>query len=92
MKIELTTSGGLTGRGIGNIAVDLDRLTPSEQERLASLPLPKPTPSPKPAPDAINYTLRIDGQLWSWTDVDAPADCVAWADALLAIAHRSSSM
>ncbi|HEY3053581.1 MAG TPA: hypothetical protein VGK04_09370 [Thermoanaerobaculia bacterium] len=97
MKIELTTSGGLTGRGIGSVTIDAGtQLTLSEQQRLASLPKPKKTHSPQRAPDAITYTLRIDGEEWTWTDVNAPKDCQAWSDVLLAIreriAHPSSSM
>ncbi|MGZ5476170.1 MAG: hypothetical protein ACXW29_07390 [Thermoanaerobaculia bacterium] len=73
MRISLTTTGGLTGRGVGSVTV---------QANLA-LPKPKPTPPPKPTPDAITYTLTIDGQQWSWTDANTPDDCQAWADALL---------
>lgn len=98
MKIELITSGGLTGRGIGSVKVEdnnvvvdggiATELTPAEQARLHRLPILGKTRSPVTKPDAVTYTLTIDGHRWTWTDVSAPPDFASWADALLAIRAR----
>ncbi len=99
MRVELTTSGGLTGRGVGSVRVEgsnatiddrvTTQLTKSEEARLHRLPI---VPAARPAagsPDAILYTLTIDGQRFSWSDVSAPTECRRWAEALLAIRDRA---
>ena len=107
MRIELTTSGGLTGRGIGSVLVDgttatidgkvTTELTEDEAARLHRLPIVRTTRPPAATPDAIRYTLIIDGERWSWSDPGVPTDCRRWAEALMAIRdraldHPSSSM
>ena len=99
MQIELTTSGGLGGRGIGSVKVDgsmatidgsvTTELTQAEEARLARLPIVRVTRAPSGTPDAIRYTLTIDGRRWSWSDTSAPLDCRRWAETLLAIRDRA---
>jgi hypothetical protein len=107
MRVELTTSGGLTGLGVGSVKVDgssatidgrvTTQLTEAEEARLHRLPIVRASRPPAGSPDAVLYTLTIDGQRFSWSDVAAPAECRRWAEALLAIReraldHPSSSM
>lgn len=99
MRVELTTSGGLTGRGVGSVRVDgsnatidgriTTQLTASEEAQLHRLPIVRKTRPPQNQPDAVLYTLTIDGERWSWSDVAAPAECRRWAEALLAIRDRA---
>ncbi len=99
MTIQLTTSGGLTGRGVGSVKVDgssatIDNrvtveLTDQEAARLHRLPVLRSTRGPSTLPDAITYTLTVDGERWSWTDIGAPSECRRWAEALLAIRDRA---
>ena len=99
MRVQLETSGGLTGRGVGSVSVDgshatidgrvTTELTKAEKTRLSGLPVVRATRSPAGAPDAVLYTLTIEGQRFIWTDVSAPAECRRWAEALLAIRDRA---
>lgn len=99
MRVELTTSGGLTGRGIGSIRVDgrsvtidgrvTTELTEAEEARLNRLPIVRTARSPRGAPDAVVYTLTIEGQRFIFDDLAAPADCRRWAEVLLAIRERA---
>ena len=99
MRVELTTSGGLTGRGVGSIRVEgssatIDgrvtiELTKAEETRLSRLPTVSRTRSPSAAPDAVLYTLTIEGQRFIFTDVAAPPECRRWADELFAIRERA---
>lgn len=99
MRVELTTSGGLTGRGVGSVSVDgsnatIDgrlrtELTGDEQARLSRLPAVRAARSPAGSPDAVLYTLTIEGQHFVWSDVAAPPECRRWAEALLAIRERA---
>ncbi|HSP17511.1 MAG TPA: hypothetical protein VLV78_22390 [Thermoanaerobaculia bacterium] len=98
MKIELITSGGVTGRGVGTVKIEgsdavIDgtmtaELTDAEEARLACLPILRSTRSPHRTPDAIVYTLIVDGHRWTWSDVAAPPDFANWARTLLAIRER----
>jgi len=98
LRIELVTSGGFTGRGIGSIRIDgtsatadgiiATELTAAEEARLHRLPILGKTRSPSKKPDAIVYTLTIDGHRWTWNEAAAPPDFASWADALLAIRER----
>ena len=95
MHVELITSGGLTGRGVGSVRVEgsnatidgrvTTRLTEAEEARLHRLPIVRTGRAPGRTPDAVLYTLTIDGQRFTWSDVSAPAECQRWAEALLAI-------
>ena len=99
MKIQLTTSGGLTGRGVGSVQIEGasvtvdDRvtveLTDAEEARLHRLPILRNTRGPAATPDAVTYTLTVDGQRWSWSDLGATRECRTWAEALLAIRERA---
>lgn len=99
MRVELTTSGGLTGRGVGSVRVDgssatidgrvTTELTKAEETRLRRLPTLRTTRSPSTAADAVLYTLTIDGKRFTFTDVAAPPECRQWADELLAIRERA---
>ena len=99
MHVELITSGGLTGRGVGSVRVEgsnatidgrvTTQRTEAEQARLHRLPIVRTARASGGAPDAVLYTLTIDGQRFSWNDVSAPAECQRWADALLAIRDRA---
>lgn len=99
MRIELTTSGGLTGRGIGSVKVEgstatidgsvTTQLTDVEEARLHRLPIVRRSRTGAPTPDAVQYTLTIDGERFSWTDGGAPNDCQRWAETLLAIRDRA---
>ncbi len=98
MKIELITSGGITGRGVGTVKIDgtnaiIDgtvaaELTSAEQARLARLPILRTTRAPRKTPDAIVYTLTVDGHRWTWNDAAAPPDFASWARTLLEIRAR----
>lgn len=100
MTIQLTTSGGFTGRGAGSVKVDgrsatIDNrltveLTAAESASLANLPeLRAARRGASATPDAITYTLTIDGKSWSWSDAEPPGHCQRWAAALLAIRDRA---
>jgi len=99
MRVELITSGGLTGLGVGSVKVDgtsatidgrvTTKLTEAEEARLHRLPIVRASRLPSGSPDAVLYTLTIDGQRFSWNDVAAPAECRRWAEALLAIRERA---
>lgn len=99
MRVELITSGGLTGLGLGSVKVDgtsatidgrvTTKLTETEEARLQRLPIVRASRPPAGSPDAVLYTLTIDGQRFSWSDVAAPAECRRWAEALLAIRERT---
>lgn len=98
MRIELVTSGGFTGRGVGSIRVEgsnavIDggiptELTAAELARIDRLPILRKLRAPLIRPDAIVYTLNVDGRRWTWGDGSAPPDFASWADALLAIRKR----
>ncbi len=98
MKIELITSGGVTGRGVGTVKIDgtnaiIDGtlpavLTAAEEARLARLPILRTTRAPIKTPDAIVYTLIVDGHRWAWNDAAAPPDFASWARTLLEIRER----
>lgn len=99
MRIALETSGGFTGRGIGSIVIDghnavadgrhTTELTPEELARLDRLPiLRRASRPPSITPDAVVYTLTVDGQRWVWGEGAAPPDFTNWANALLAIRER----
>ncbi len=98
MRIELLTSGGFTGRGIGSVRVDgrnavIDggistELTPAEIARIDRLPILRTVRAPLMKPDAIVYTLNVDGKRWTWGEHSAPPDFASWADALMAIRKR----
>lgn len=102
MQIELTTYGGVTGRGIGSVRVDgstatiddrvTTQLTEAEEARLHHLPIVRKTRPPASTPDAIRYTLVIDGERWTWSDPGAPPDCRRWAEALFAIRERALAL
>lgn len=99
MRVELTTSGGLTGRGIGSVRVDgssatidgrvTTGLTQAEEARLNRLPIVRTARSPRGGPDAITYTLTIEGERFIFDDVAAPPECRRWAEVLLAIRERA---
>lgn len=98
MRIELVTSGGFTGRGIGSVRVDgsnalidggiATELTPTELARLDRLPILRTLRAPLIRPDAIVFTLNVDGRRWTWGEHSAPPDFASWADALMAIRRR----
>jgi hypothetical protein len=93
------TSGGLTGRGVGSVTIEDDRalidghvstpLTADEAARLHRLPIVRASRPMRAAPDAITYTLTIDGARWTWNDANAPRECASWADVLLSIRERA---
>lgn len=99
MRVELTTSGGLTGRGLGSVVIEGRRaiidgkvssqITDAEEARLSRLPIVRSTRSPRGSADAVSYTLVIDGHRWTWTDAAPPSDCSRWAEVLLAIRERA---
>lgn len=80
--IELTTEGGLTGRGVGNLRVEGDTLflngqrrrqiTEAEGARLDLLTgtLPQVSRRKERPPDGIRYQVRVGDQSVSWTDAD----------------------
>jgi hypothetical protein len=98
MKIELITSGGVTGRGLGTVKIDganavIDgtvtaELTDAERARLTRLPILRTTRAPRRTADAVVYTLVVDGHRWTWNDAAAPPDFASWARTLLAIRER----
>ena len=97
MRIELITSGGFAGRGVGSIRIDgtnaiadgqTSTLTDAEQARIHRLPILGKTRSLAPKPDAIVYTLTVDGHRWTWNDGYAQPDFASWADVLLEIRQR----
>lgn len=87
------------GRGAGSVRVDgtsatidgrvTTQLTEAEAARLRRLPIIRASRPPAGSPDAILYTLTIDGKRFSWSDVSAPPECRRWAEALLAIRERA---
>ena len=98
LRIELVTSGGFTGRGVGSIRIDgtsaiadgavSTELTTEERARLDRLPILRNTRSRSNTADAVVYTLTIDGRRWTWRDGAAPPEFANWADALLATRAR----
>ncbi|HEX9163207.1 MAG TPA: hypothetical protein VF980_15990 [Thermoanaerobaculia bacterium] len=102
MRIELTTSGGLTGRGVGSVTIDgadatIDgrtklRITREEQSRLEHVARPESHPRRSFTPDAVIYSLTIDGNQWSWDDAAPAPECERWAEMLLAIRERALAL
>ena len=99
MRVSLVTSGGLTGQGVGSVTIEDDRalidghvstpLTAEEEARLHRLPIVRASRPLRATPDAVTYTLVIDGVRWTWNDANAPQECSSWADALLKIRARA---
>jgi len=93
--IELTTDGGMTGRGIGSVRIEGAKLTVSGRfvrdlsaaelkmlNRLASS-LEDFEGGGRRAPDAVRYRLRAGGHTLTWTDADSlPRPAQAFFDAL----------
>ena len=98
LRIELLTSGGFTGRGVGSIRIDGNsavtdgglstELTPDEVARLDRLPILRSIRPRQVTPDAIVYTLIVDGRRWMWGEGSAPPEFTNWATALLDIRRR----
>jgi hypothetical protein len=99
MRIALETSGGFSGRGVGSIVINghsavadgqhMTELTADELARIDRLPiLRRAARPPLIRPDAIVYTLTVDGQRWVFGEGSAPPDFTNWANALLAIRDR----
>ena len=72
MHVELVTSGGLTGRGVGSVKVDgtlatidnrvTTELTAAEEAQLHRLPIIRKARPHAPKPDAVQFVLTIDGE------------------------------
>ncbi|HSP35874.1 MAG TPA: hypothetical protein VLU46_16295 [Thermoanaerobaculia bacterium] len=98
MRIELVTSGGFTGLGVGSIRIDgttavvdggvATELTAAEVARIDRLPILKRLTPRGSTPDSIVFTLVIDGQRWRFGEHGAPPEFANWANALLEIRRR----
>jgi hypothetical protein len=99
--IELTTDGGLTGRGVGSVRIEgrklfangrfVRDLTLSERQRLNTFAAAIDDFSGSAtAPDAIHYRLRAGDHVLTWTDADRlPAPVQTLFDALWRFWHAS---
>jgi hypothetical protein len=88
VRVEIRTSGGFTGRGIGNVVIEHARSLRALID--AALVSGAPTPSPaRGSADEVHYTLTVRSgktlHTFSWTDGSPPSPPVlalfeaAWA-------------
>jgi hypothetical protein len=92
--IELTTDGGLTGRGIGSVRIEgtklivsgrfVRNLSATEVRTLVELTSSlEDFEGSRQTPDAVHYRLRAGGHTLTWTDADPlPRPAQALFDAL----------
>ena len=102
-RIALTSEGGISGRGVGAISIELGRITASdirrqctgkladaERDAIAKLPV-LPAASKESSgghPDQIRYTLTVGDRTMSWNGEDAPSDASPWVHTLNEIRKR----
>ncbi|MGZ4808609.1 MAG: hypothetical protein ACXVJT_00640 [Thermoanaerobaculia bacterium] len=82
VRIEIETSGGFTGRGIGNVTIeDASALEHLIVRALKGGAPPRSRPKNEPAPhsssrDAVAYSMKVGDRVFTWTDAQPPAPSV----------------
>jgi hypothetical protein len=101
-RIALTTEGGISGRGLGDLFIERGRITArdltrqctgvlSDAERAALAKLPQLAandPAGTGRPDQIRYTLTVGDRSQSWHGEEAPPEAAAWYQLLWTIRAR----
>lgn len=87
VRVEIRTSGGFTGRGIGNVSIDDARSLRALVD--AALLSPEPKSTPAMTPDSITYRMTVEHgekqRTFTWSDSAPPPAAVlalfnaAWA-------------
>lgn len=76
MRIDIETSGGFTGRGIGNATIeDASALRNLIVRALLSGPGSSPSPHSS-SRDAVTYSMKVGDHTFTWTDAQPPSAAV----------------
>ena len=89
MRVEIRTSGGFTGRGIGDVVIDDAKPLRALIDAALLTPRQKRIDVPMHGADEVLYTMTVshgnDSRTFTWTDDEAPPPAVlalfnaAWA-------------
>ena len=101
-RISVTSEGGITGRGVGGIAIEGGQVTATLQQKSCTAPLTDAerskleklipigdsSPTGNGHPDQIRYTMTVGNHTASWFGEEAPKDVAPLFELLWQIRQR----
>jgi hypothetical protein len=76
VRIEIETSGGFTGLGIGNVTIEDASALRTLIERATKGGAHRTAPPHSSSRDIVTYIMRVGDRTFTWTDAVPPAPAV----------------